>query len=85
VRPPAICREIAFAPRSTLEIGTVKLVPRMFSALFVLLDVAREDAVMVGDSVEDDVKGAVACGARPPGRLRAWSAKASSPRRSATE
>jgi hypothetical protein len=37
-------------------------VPRVFSALFRLLDVAPADAVMVGDSVEDDVKGAAACG-----------------------
>jgi FMN phosphatase YigB (HAD superfamily) len=34
----------------------------VFSALFGLLDVAPADAVMVGDSVEDDVKGAAACG-----------------------
>jgi len=44
------------------ETGTVKPAPRMFSTLFGLLDVASADAVMVGDGVEDDVKGAVACG-----------------------
>jgi len=47
---------------SSLETGTVKPAPRMFSTLFGLLDVAPADAVMVGDSVEDVVKGAVACG-----------------------
>jgi FMN phosphatase YigB (HAD superfamily) len=36
--------------------------PRMFSTRFRRLDVAPADAVMVGDSVEDDVKGALACG-----------------------
>jgi len=35
----------------------------MFSTLFALLGVSPGDAVMVGDSVEDDVKGAVAAGA----------------------
>jgi putative hydrolase of the HAD superfamily len=34
----------------------------MFSALLGLLRVAPRDAVMVGDSVEDDVRGAVSCG-----------------------
>ena len=47
---------------SSLETGAVKPAPRMFSTLFGLLGVAPADAVMVGDSVEDDVKGAVACG-----------------------
>jgi HAD superfamily hydrolase (TIGR01509 family) len=47
---------------SSLETGAVKPAPRMFSTLFALLGVAPADAVMVGDSVEDDVKGAVACG-----------------------
>jgi len=31
--------------------------------------VALADAVMVDDSVEDDVKDAVACGARPLGKI----------------
>jgi len=47
---------------SSRETGAVKPAPRMFSALFGLLDVAPADAVMVRDSVEDDVKDAVACG-----------------------
>jgi len=47
---------------SSLETGVVKPAPRMFSTLFGLLGVSPADAVMVGDSVEDDVKGAVACG-----------------------
>ena len=47
---------------SSLETGAVKPAPRMFSTLFGLLGVSPADAVMVGDSVEDDVKGAAACG-----------------------
>ena len=47
---------------SSLETGAVKPAPRMFSTLFGLLGVSPADAVMVGDSLEDDVKGAVACG-----------------------
>jgi HAD superfamily hydrolase (TIGR01549 family) len=47
---------------SSAETGAVKPAPRMFSALLGLLGVAPEEAVMVGDSVEDDVEGAVACG-----------------------
>ncbi len=47
---------------SSVETGAVKPAPRMFSTLFGLLGVSPADAVMVGDSVEDDVKGAVACG-----------------------
>ena len=65
---------------SSLETGAVKPAPRMFSTLFALLGVSPADCVMVGDSVEDDVKGAAALrlprdpagprgappGARPP-------------------
>jgi HAD superfamily hydrolase (TIGR01509 family) len=47
---------------SSLETGVVKPAPRMFSTLFALLGISPADAVMVGDSLEDDVKGAVACG-----------------------
>ena len=47
---------------SSLETGAVKPAPRMFSTLFGLLGVVPADALMVGDSVEDDVRGAVACG-----------------------
>jgi FMN phosphatase YigB (HAD superfamily) len=47
---------------SSLETGAVKPAPRMYSTLFGLLGVAPAGAVMVGDSVEDDVDGALACG-----------------------
>jgi HAD superfamily hydrolase (TIGR01509 family) len=47
---------------SSLETGAVKPAPRMFSTLFALLGVPPADAVMVGDSMEDDVDGAAACG-----------------------
>jgi HAD superfamily hydrolase (TIGR01549 family) len=47
---------------SSLETGAVKPAPRMFSTLFGLLGVAPAEAVMVGDSMEDDVDGALACG-----------------------
>jgi HAD superfamily hydrolase (TIGR01509 family) len=47
---------------SSLETGAVKPAPRMFSTLFGLLGVSPADAVMVGDSMEDDVDGALACG-----------------------
>jgi len=36
----------------------------MFSALLGRLGAAPSTAVMVGDSLEDDVKGALACGCR---------------------
>jgi putative hydrolase of the HAD superfamily len=54
--------EYMAAAVSSLETGAVKPAPRMFSTLFGLLAVSPADAVMVGDSVEDDVDGAVACG-----------------------
>jgi len=47
---------------SSRETGAVKPAPRMFSTLFALLGEAAGDCVMVGDSLEDDVKGAEACG-----------------------
>lgn len=47
---------------SSLDTGAVKPAPRMFSTLFGLLGLSPGDAVMVGDSVEDDVEGALACG-----------------------
>jgi putative hydrolase of the HAD superfamily len=47
---------------SSADTGAVKPAPRMFSTLFALLRVSPTDTVMVGDSVEDDVKGAIACG-----------------------
>lgn len=47
---------------SSLDTGAVKPAPRMFSTLFGLLGVSPADAVMVGDSVEEDVEGAIAAG-----------------------
>lgn len=47
---------------SSADTGAVKPAPRMYSTLLALLRVAPAAAVMVGDSVEDDVKGAVECG-----------------------
>jgi HAD superfamily hydrolase (TIGR01549 family) len=44
--------------------GKVKPSPLIFGAALELLGVAARDAVMVGDSVEDDVKGAEAAGMR---------------------
>jgi len=77
--------EYPAAAVSSLETAAVQPAPRMFSTLFALLGKAAGDCVMVGDSLEDDVKGAEACGARPPLRLRRRSAKAGSPHRSVTE
>ena len=47
---------------SSVETGAVKPAPRMFSTLFALLGEAAGDCLMVGDSLEDDVKGAEASG-----------------------
>jgi len=44
--------------------GKVKPSPLIFGAALELLGVAAGEAVMVGDSVEDDVEGAQACGIR---------------------
>lgn len=54
--------EFMDAAVSSLDTGAVKPAPRMFSSLFALLGVAAGDCVMVGDSFEDDVEGALACG-----------------------
>ncbi len=54
--------EYMAAAISSVDTGAVKPAPRMFSTLFALLRVSPADAVMVGDSLEDDVEGAVACG-----------------------
>jgi len=51
--------EVAVA---SVEIGLAKPSPAIFGAALQRADVAAEDAVMVGDSPEDDVRGAVACG-----------------------
>ncbi len=48
---------------SSVETGAVKPAPRMYSTLFALLGVRPAAVVMVGDSVQDDVEGAVAAGA----------------------
>ncbi|MCX6374312.1 MAG: HAD family hydrolase [Actinobacteria bacterium] len=47
---------------SSASVGVVKPAAALFEAVLVSLDVAAAAAVMVGDSVEDDVKGALACG-----------------------
>jgi putative hydrolase of the HAD superfamily len=47
---------------SSVETGAVKPAPRMFSTLYGLLGISPRDAVMVGDSMEDDVEGAMAAG-----------------------
>jgi putative hydrolase of the HAD superfamily len=44
--------------------GKVKPSPLIFAAALELLEVGAADAVMVGDSLEDDVEGARACGIR---------------------
>jgi len=44
--------------------GKVKPSPLIFAAALELLEVEVADAVMVGDSLEDDVEGAQACGMR---------------------
>jgi putative hydrolase of the HAD superfamily len=49
---------------SSADVGVVKPAAAMFETMLTRLDVAPEAAVMVGDSVEDDVKGALACGCR---------------------
>jgi putative hydrolase of the HAD superfamily len=47
---------------ASVEIGLAKPSPAIFGAALERAGVAAPDAVMVGDSVEDDVKGALACG-----------------------
>jgi putative hydrolase of the HAD superfamily len=51
--------EVAVA---SVEIGLAKPSPAIFGAALERAGVRAEDAVMVGDSLEDDVKGALACG-----------------------
>jgi len=50
------------AALSSAETGAVKPAREMFATLLGTLRVAPSQAVMVGDSVEDDVRGALACG-----------------------
>ena len=51
--------EVAVA---SVEIGLAKPSPAIFGVALERTGVAAGDAVMVGDSVEDDVRGALACG-----------------------
>ena len=57
----ALADYIAVAVAS-VEIGLAKPSPAIFDAALQRAGVAAGDAVMVGDSPEDDVNGAVACG-----------------------
>jgi HAD superfamily hydrolase (TIGR01509 family) len=54
--------EYVEAALSSAETGAAKPAPEMFAALLGRLHVKPADAVMVGDSAEDDVRGALACG-----------------------
>jgi putative hydrolase of the HAD superfamily len=54
--------EFVEAALSSAETGAAKPAPAMFAALLQRLEVEPVDAVMVGDSAEDDVRGALACG-----------------------
>jgi len=56
--------EFIEATLSSAELGIVKPAPEVFRAALARAGVEPEAAVMVGDSVEDDVKGALACGCR---------------------
>ena len=47
---------------SSADVGVVKPAAAMFETMLARLDVAPQAAVMVGDSAEDDVSGALACG-----------------------
>jgi putative hydrolase of the HAD superfamily len=47
---------------ASVELGVAKPSPAIFGAALERAGVAAEETVMVGDSVEDDVKGALACG-----------------------
>jgi HAD superfamily hydrolase (TIGR01549 family) len=47
---------------SSADVGVVKPAAAMFETMLARLEVAAGDAVMVGDSAEDDVSGALACG-----------------------
>jgi putative hydrolase of the HAD superfamily len=47
------------------ELGAAKPDPRAFATALARLDARPEDAVMVGDSVANDVEGALAAGVRP--------------------
>jgi HAD superfamily hydrolase (TIGR01549 family) len=54
--------EYLAAALSSVETGAVKPAREMFATLLSALGVDAPMAVMVGDSVEDDVRGALACG-----------------------
>ncbi len=52
----------AEAAVSSAHTGAAKPAPAMFATLLDRLGVPAAEAVMVGDSIEDDVEGAIACG-----------------------
>lgn len=54
--------EFIAASVSSADVGVVKPAAAMFETMLARLDVAPAAAVMVGDSAEDDVGGALACG-----------------------
>ena len=56
--------EFICAVTSSVDVGVVKPAAKMFETMLGRLGVVPSSAVMVGDSVEDDVKGALACGLR---------------------
>jgi len=56
--------EFIEATVSSADLGIVKPAPGLFQAALARVGVEPEMAVMVGDSVEDDVEGALACGCR---------------------
>jgi putative hydrolase of the HAD superfamily len=47
---------------SSADTGRIKPSPEMYDAALRAAGVAAREAVMVGDSIEDDVRGALACG-----------------------
>jgi HAD superfamily hydrolase (TIGR01509 family) len=47
---------------TSVEVGMMKPAPEIFAAALDALHVSAAETVMVGDSISDDVKGAVACG-----------------------
>jgi HAD superfamily hydrolase (TIGR01662 family) len=54
--------DLLCASVSSADVGVVKPAAAMFETALSRLGVAAEDSVMVGDSAEDDVRGAQACG-----------------------
>jgi HAD superfamily hydrolase (TIGR01549 family) len=54
--------ELIVTSLSSSDVGVVKPAAAMFETLLARLEVAAAATVMVGDSLEDDVAGALACG-----------------------